>query len=263
MTTRIFAGPTKISKELAKYKKILKGGKSRSQNAIEDPRYRKAIPGPERGIHSEMHALAKEISETFGEPKKFAMYLGVIKNIGLKNAYQIFSKIKHSKNVKTPGKLFIYESTYKEMEIVKKPAEILNKKLKEINLITPNLKKVILKMKKIMKENSGIGLAANQVGLDMALFVIDENLAKEFNAPSVYINPEVKAYSKVKDKEELEEGCLSIPETWLKIKRAKKVKVKAVDENGKKFKFIAKGMLARVLQHEYDHLQGVLITDKK
>ena len=116
-------------------------------------------------------------------------------------------------------------------------------------------------MRKIMKEQSGIGLAANQVGLDMQLFVIDQELAKEHNAPSVYLNPEVKLYSK--NQEELEEGCLSIPETWLQIKRFKKVKVKAMDENGKRFKFIAKGLLARVLQHEYDHLQGVLITDKK
>ena len=111
-----------------------------------------------------------------------------------------------------------------------------------------------------MKEAGGIGLAANQVGQDMQFFIIDEILAKEYGVPSVYINPEVKPYSK--NFEELEEGCLSIPETWLKIKRPKKVKVKTMDENGKKYKFIAKGMLARVLQHEYDHLQGVLITDK-
>ena len=234
---RISTGLTKIGKELAKIKK----------------------KRPERGIHGPIHALAKEISEYAGEPKKFPMYLGIIKNIGLRRAYQIFSKIKQSKNVKTPGKLFVYESTIK-MNIVRKPAEILSKKLKEIDPITPQLKKVVLNMKKTMKEANGIGLAANQVGLDMALFVIDEELAKEHNAPNVYINPEVKPYSR--QAEELEEGCLSIPETWLKIKRPKKVKVKTTDEAGKKHKFIAKGLLARVLQHEYDHLQGVLITDK-
>lgn len=235
---RISAGLTKIGKELVK----IKGRR------------------PERGIHGPIHALAKEISETFGEPKKFAMYLGIIKNIGLRRAYKIFSEIKQNKKIKSPGKLFVYQSTYKKMEIVKKPAELLVKKPAEVELITPHLKKVILNMKKTMKETNGIGLAANQVGLNMQLFVIDEGLAKEHNAPSVYINPEIKPYSK--DSEELEEGCLSVPETWLKIKRPKKVKVKTMDENGKKIKFIAKGMLARVLQHEYDHLQGVLITDK-
>lgn len=145
--------------------------------------------------------------------------------------------------------------------IIKKPNKILNKKLENVKEINSKIKKLILSMRKIMKENNGIGLAANQIGQDMQFFIIDENLAKEYNAPSVYINPEVKPYSK--QDEELEEGCLSIPEIWLKIKRPKKVKVKSVDEEGKKHKFIAKGILARVLQHEYDHLQGVLITDKK
>lgn len=72
----------------------------------------------EKGIHSEMHALAKEISEYCGEPKKFAMYLGIIKNMGLGRAYQIFSEIKQSttsqKKIKTPGKLFLYMSTHKK-----------------------------------------------------------------------------------------------------------------------------------------------------
>ena len=89
---RIFAGPTKIGKEFAKIKE----------------------KKPERGIHGPMHALAKEVSEHFGEPEKFAMYLGIIKNIGLRKAYRIFSKIKQSKNVKTPGKLFVYESAYRK-----------------------------------------------------------------------------------------------------------------------------------------------------
>ena len=146
------------------------------------------------------------------------------------------------------------------MDIVKEPNKILHTKVKKVE-ITPKVGGLIQDMKKLMIQSRGIGLAANQIGLDEAIFVIDENLAKESNAPSVYINPEVEPYSKLN--EEMEEGCLSIPDTWLKIKRSKKVKIRSIDENGKKIKFIAKGMLARVLQHEYDHLQGVLITDKK
>lgn len=69
---------------------------------------------PERGMHSEMHALAKEISEYCGEPKKFAMYLGVIKNIGLPYAYQIFAELRQAKEVETPGKLFLYLSSHKK-----------------------------------------------------------------------------------------------------------------------------------------------------
>lgn len=68
---------------------------------------------PERGIHSPLHALAKEISEYCDEPKEFAMYLGIVKNIGLRKAYSIFSEIKHSPKVATRGKLFLYKSKYK------------------------------------------------------------------------------------------------------------------------------------------------------
>jgi len=147
------------------------------------------------------------------------------------------------------------------MKIVKEPNKILHKKLKSINKLPVNIEKVILGMKEIMPENQGIGLAANQVGLDMQLFVIDENVAQEYKVPSVYINPKITSFSK--DKDEMEEGCLSVPEYYTPIKRSKKIMLKAIDENGKKFKFKARGFLARILQHEYDHLQGILIKDKK
>lgn len=147
------------------------------------------------------------------------------------------------------------------MKIIKEPNKLLHKKLNKIEKVTPQIKRLISNMKKTMVKNKGIGLAGNQVGEDLAIFVVDEELAKEYNAPSVYINPELKIYSK--DYDEMEEGCLSIPETWINIKRAKKVKIKAMDEKGIKFKFIAKGLLARVLQHEYDHLNGILITERK
>lgn len=71
-------------------------------------------PKPEKGIYSPIHALAKEISEYCGEPKEFAMYLGIVKNIGLAKAYRIFSEIKHSPNITTRGKLFLYKSKYKK-----------------------------------------------------------------------------------------------------------------------------------------------------
>ena len=85
------------------------------------------------------------------------------------------------------------------LRIVKKPNRILNKKLetvKELFPLQPKIKELILNMRQTMKEANGVGLSANQVGFDLQLFVIDEELAKDYNAPSVYINPEVKAYSK-------------------------------------------------------------------
>lgn len=145
------------------------------------------------------------------------------------------------------------------MQIVKEPDKILHKKLKEVKEITPEIQALISDMRVKMVEAHGVGLAANQVGQDVQIFVIDAKLAEKNEVPDAYINPEITEFSK--DQGELEEGCLSIPNYWHQIKRAKKIKLKALDENGKKIKIKARGFLARVLQHEYDHLQGVLIKD--
>jgi peptide deformylase len=146
------------------------------------------------------------------------------------------------------------------MQIVKESNKILHKPLKEVKEITSEIKALISDMRKIMVEAHGVGLAANQVGQDVQVFVIDAKLAEENNVPDAYINPEITELSK--DQGELEEGCLSIPDYWVQVKRAKKIKLKALDENGKKIKIKARGFLARVLQHEYDHLQGMLIKDR-
>lgn len=96
-----------------------------SQNELNQPlkKIEYFIKEPAKGIHSEMHALAKEVSEFCGEPKKFGMYLGIIKNIGLPRAYRIFAELKQAKEIETPGKLFLYLSAYR------KPAREKNKKL--------------------------------------------------------------------------------------------------------------------------------------
>lgn len=146
------------------------------------------------------------------------------------------------------------------MEIIKEQNKILRNKLKEVKEITSDIKALISDMKKIMAEARGVGLAANQVGQDLRIFVIDKKLAEENSAPDAYINPEITDYSK--ESVEAEEGCLSLPDYWHQIKRAKKIRLKALDENGKKIKIKARGLLARVLQHEYDHLQGVLIKNR-
>ena len=147
------------------------------------------------------------------------------------------------------------------MNLVKKPNTILHKELQYVKTLSENLADLISDMKKTMYENKGIGLAANQVGLDFRLFVIDEKIAKEAGVPSAYINPEITSFSKEQD--EMEEGCLSMPEYYSIIKRSKKIMIKTIDENGKKVKFKARGFLARVLQHECDHLQGILIKNRK
>jgi len=147
------------------------------------------------------------------------------------------------------------------LELIEEKSPVLHRKLKPVDEITPEIKELISNMKKTMIENGGVGLSANQIGKDLQIFVILEEVAKEHEAPSVYINPELKSESK--DEWYLEEGCLSIPGYIKEMSRPKKVWVKAMDENGEKHRFKATGFLARVIQHEYDHLNGVLIKDKK
>jgi peptide deformylase len=148
-----------------------------------------------------------------------------------------------------------------KLKLVEEKTPVLHEELKPIKEITPEIEELISDMKKSMVENEGIGLSANQIGKDLQLFVIAEDLAKEYEAPSVYINPEIKDASK--EETFLEEGCLSIPEYFKEIPRSKKIWIKAMDEKGEKHKFKATGFLARVLQHEHDHLSGILIKDKK
>jgi len=147
------------------------------------------------------------------------------------------------------------------MTITKDPAKILHKKLEPVSEITDEILDLIANMRKTMIEAKGVGLAANQVSKDLQIFVIDKKLADENGVPDAYINPEITEFGQESD--ELEEGCLSLPGTWLQMKRAKKIHLKALDESGKKIKIKARGFLARVLQHEWNHLQGVMIKDRQ
>lgn len=149
------------------------------------------------------------------------------------------------------------------MEITKVPAKVLGKKVAQIpleDIEKGRYKGLFDDMRKAMKEHNGVGLAANQIGHDLSIFIIDPQLAKENNLGDVFINPEITEYSN--DQDEMEEGCLSIPQYYVPIRRAKKIKLKALDEDGNKIKIKARGFLARVLQHETDHLNGTVIRDR-
>ena len=142
------------------------------------------------------------------------------------------------------------------MEIIKYPNSILRKKAKKISDPTaPEIKQLILEMTKTLRANKGLGLAAPQVGVDLRLCVIeiDDELF-------VLINPEIKSESD--EKIISEEGCLSFPGKFMQIERSKRVKVKATDASGKNQIIRAKGLFARALQHEIDHLNGELIIDR-
>mgnify|MGYP001592825362 CR=1 FL=1 len=89
------------------------------------------VKKPEKGIHTETHALAKEISEFCGEPKKFAMYLGIIKNIGLPRAYRIFAELRQAKEIETPGKLFLFLSSNRPASPAQMSKKPVKKKVKK------------------------------------------------------------------------------------------------------------------------------------
>jgi peptide deformylase len=136
------------------------------------------------------------------------------------------------------------------------PNEILRKKnAKILDAKAPEVQRVIFDMLETLKTVSGMGLAAPQIGQSVKLCVV------LFEGKTyILINPKIK--SKSWKKEIAEEGCLSFPGKFMPIKRHKKVKVEAVDRDGKKIKIAAEGFLARAFQHEIDHLDGILFIDK-
>lgn len=149
------------------------------------------------------------------------------------------------------------------MEVTKVPSQLLTQKTKPVSLSdirNGTYIELVSDMRTTMKEHQGIGFAANQLGKNISIFVIDAALAQENNVPDAYFNPEITEYSKEQD--EIEEGCLSIPQFYVPIKRSKKIRLKAHDEKGERIKFRARGLLARVLQHETDHLNGIVIKSR-
>ena len=136
---------------------------------------------------------------------------------------------------------------------------ILRKKCLKVDNIDENLVTLTENMIETMYKSSGLGLAANQVGVSSGLFVIDVGIEKEKRDPVVIINPVITASE---DEIMGEEGCLSIPEVHAEVKRAKRVEVKGYDLKGNESRYEAEDFLARAFQHEMDHLNGVLFWDK-
>jgi peptide deformylase len=138
------------------------------------------------------------------------------------------------------------------------PDKRLREKGVRIAQVTPDVQKLVDDMAETMYAAPGVGLAATQIGEALQIFVID--IAEE-NEPSdlrIFINPEILERH---DSLVWSEGCLSFPGITEEIERAAKVRVRAEDREGKTFELEAEGLLAVAIQHEYDHLQGVLMID--
>ena len=144
-------------------------------------------------------------------------------------------------------------------EIVKYPEKVLREKTLRVTDCDSKLNKLIDDMIETMYAAPGVGLAANQVGVSKQVAVIDVSARDEKSPLIVLVNPEIVHLEGVV---EAEEGCLSVPDYTTVVKRAMKVCVKGLDRHGKPLEIEAEGLLARALQHEIDHLNGILFIDR-
>ncbi len=145
------------------------------------------------------------------------------------------------------------------MEIETYTSPVLRKQASLVESVTPQIKKVIFDMFEIMYESKGIGLAAPQVGISKRIIVFDVSKLISECPPMAMINPVITKW----EGEELEEeGCLSLPELCAPVKRAEYIHVDGLTLEGDIFQIECGGLIARVLQHEIDHLDGILFIDR-
>lgn len=132
---------------------------------------------------------------------------------------------------------------------------ILRKKAERVTEFDPELGEIAEEMRRTMQAAAGVGLAATQVGIDKALFI-----AKLGEETYAFVNPVLTPLTTDTDK--VEEGCLSIPGVWVDVERYQRVRLQARNVKGEPVEIELEGYFARVIQHEVDHLNGVLIIDR-
>ncbi len=146
------------------------------------------------------------------------------------------------------------------LEICTLGNEVLRKSAKRISKVDESIRDLTKKMLQSMYSAKGIGLAAPQVGVHKQLLVIDLDIENPTSPPLILINPEIIGTSATVTT--YEEGCLSIPGVYLDVIRPSTIKLSFRDEMGRPKKMNADGLLARCIQHEIDHLKGVLFVDR-
>jgi peptide deformylase len=142
------------------------------------------------------------------------------------------------------------------LPILHAPDPRLRKKTPPVTQFDQKLQSLIDDLFETMYDAPGVGLAANQVGVQLRLAVMD--CSEEHDQPMVMINPEVIGAD---EQVEMEEGCLSVPDIRDKIQRYNKVRLRALDRHGKPYEIEAEGLMAQCIQHEIDHLDGKLYID--
>ena len=144
-------------------------------------------------------------------------------------------------------------------EILVEPNEILRKKSLVVDKVDEDLQKLMNDMLETMYAAPGIGLAAIQVGVPKRVIVLDLSRKDEPKNPMYFVNPEI--IEKSKNNSVYEEGCLSVPGQFAEIDRPDKCLIKYLDYYGQPKELVAEGMLATCIQHEMDHLEGILFID--
>ncbi|HEX9465005.1 MAG TPA: peptide deformylase [Alphaproteobacteria bacterium] len=146
-----------------------------------------------------------------------------------------------------------------QLPIIVAPDPRLKVKAKAVTKVDDRIRKLLADMVETMHAAPGIGLAAPQVGQALRIVVVDVAKEGEPSKPMKFINPEIVWASG--EKIPWEEGCLSLPDQFAEVERPKEVKVRYLDETGVKAEVHATGLLATCVQHEMDHLDGVLFVD--
>jgi peptide deformylase len=136
---------------------------------------------------------------------------------------------------------------------------VLRQKAREVTGVDETVRQLIEDLRDTMRAYNGVGLAANQIGVAQRVLVVDVPVDDEHRVQLALVNPTVRQRSGT---ETGEEGCLSIPGIWEDVTRARKVVVEGLDETGRAVSIPAEGYLSRALQHEVDHLDGVLFVDR-
>lgn len=136
---------------------------------------------------------------------------------------------------------------------------ILSRKAEPVAEINQEIKTFVENLLFTMYERDGVGLAAPQVGRSLRIFTVDVKWTTEGKNPLVFINPEIIGCS---GEISMEEGCISLPGIYTDVTRAEEIEIKAFDADGKSFTLHADGMLARAIQHEYDHLDGIVFLER-
>jgi len=136
---------------------------------------------------------------------------------------------------------------------------VLRQKAAEVKAFDDTLRELVTDLFDTMKAYNGVGLAANQVGVAQRVFVVEVPLDDEKRERLVIVNPVI---DEREGKESLEEGCLSMPGVYEDVVRPTSLRLRALDEHGQPFERHVEGFLARAIQHEADHLDGVLFTDR-